>query len=374
MHICLDVSAALGQDAGIGRYARELALALHALQDCPQLTLFHNRQPLHRMPLALATLPRIEVPLGNRSWRAYLLTGVTLPAPYRTGIERTDLFHGTDALAPYLNTPTVITIHDLSTTLFPEHHTRMHRLFARLSLPRMAQRANAIIADSEATRRDVITHLHIKPARVHAIHLAVNHSQFYPRDPVEAHSKVAQVLDITTPYILAVGTLEPRKNLITLLKAYAQLPADAPMLVLAGARGWVDSPLFVAVQRLGLTHRVRFTGHVMDELLPHLYSAAQVFVYPSLYEGFGLPVLEALACGTPVITSNTSSLPEVAGDAAILVDPHNPDQLADQLKYLLSNQDKRSELGLRGPARALQFTWQRTAQLTMDVYRQVLAK
>jgi glycosyltransferase involved in cell wall biosynthesis len=374
MHICLDISAALGQDAGIGRYARELALALHALPDHPELTLFHNRQSMHRMPAALATLPRINVPLGNRSWRAFLLSGTTLPAPYRTAIEQTDLFHGTDALAPYLKTPTVITIHDLSTTLFPEHHTRMHRLFAHISLPRMARRASAIIADSESTRHDVITHLHIEPSRVHAIHLAVNHIRFYPRDPVEARSKIAQALNITTPYILAVGTLEPRKNLITLLKAYAQLPADAPMLVLAGAHGWVDSPLFAAVQRLGLKQRVHFTGHVADELLPSLYSAAQVFVYPSLYEGFGLPVLEALACGTPVITSNTSSLPEVAGDAAILVDPNNPDQLTDQIKRLLSNQNLRAELSTRGPARAQQFTWQRTAQLTVDVYRQVLAQ
>jgi glycosyltransferase involved in cell wall biosynthesis len=374
MHICLEISAALSQDAGIGRYARELALALHELPDGPQLTLFHNHQPMHRMPAALATLPRIEVPFGNRAWRAFILTGVTLSAPYRTSIEHADLFHGTDSLAPYLKTPTVITIHDLSTTLFPQHHTRMHRLFARLSLPRMARRASAIIADSESTRQDVITHLHIAPSRVHAIHLAVNHSQFYPRDPIEARSKIAQALNITTPYILAVGTLEPRKNLITLLEAYGQLSTDAPMLVLAGARGWVDSPLFAAVQRLGLTQRVHFTGHVADELLPSLYSAAQVFVYPSLYEGFGLPVLEALACGTPVITSNTSSLPEVAGDAATLVDPHNPDQLAEQLQHILSNQNKRTELSVRGPARALQFTWQRTAQLTMDVYRQVLAQ
>ena len=374
MHICLDISAALGQDAGIGRYARELALALHELPDRPELTLFHNRQPMHRMPAALAALPRIEMPLGNRSWRALLLSGATLPASYRTVIEQTDLFHGTDALAPYLKTPTIITIHDLSTTLFPEHHTRSHRLFARLSLPRMARHASAIIADSEATRQDVITHLHIDPTKVHTIHLAVNHYQFYPRDPEEAHAKVAQALNITTPYMLAVGTLEPRKNLSTLLEAYAQLSADVPMLVLTGARGWGDSPLFAAVQQLGLTQRVRFTGNVADELLPYLYSAAQVFVYPSLYEGFGLPVLEALACGTPVITSNTSSLPEVAGDAAILFDPHNPDILADQLTDLLDNQNRRAELSMRGPARALQFTWQSTAQLTMDVYRQVMAQ
>lgn len=373
MRVCYDFSAALAQDAGIGRYTRELALALHALADAPQLTLFHYRQPLQRMPASLTGAPRAGVPLGSRALRAWLLTGAAFPKAWNMAIESCDLFHGTDSLAPTINRPSVINIHDLSTVFYPQHHTRLHRLYASVALPRMARRARAIITGSEAARQDIITHLRIAPGKVRAIHNGVNHALFYPRDQAESRQQVMQHLGIPSPYLLAVGTLEPRKNLITLLRALAQLPADTPPLVLVGARGWGHSPLFDEVQRLGIASRVRFTGYVEDDLLPHLYSAALTFVYPSLYEGFGLPVLEALACGAPVITSNTSSLPEVAGSAAVLIDPHNATELAARLSQLLLDANSRAALSALGPAQAAPFTWQRTAQRTVEIYNSVLA-
>jgi len=373
MRVCYDFSAALAQDAGIGRYTRELALALSALPDAPQLTLFHYHQPLRRMPTSLADAPRAGVPLGSRILRAWLLTGAPFPKAWNKAIEASDLFHGTDSLAPTISRPSVINIHDLSTVFYPQHHTRLHRLYASVALPRMARRARAIITGSEAARQDIITHLRISSDKVRAIHNGVNHALFFPRDRAESQQQVLQRLGIPAPYVLAVGTLEPRKNLIALLRAVAQLPADTPPLVLVGARGWGHSPLFDEVQRLGIASRVRFTGFVDDDLLPHLYSTALTFVYPSLYEGFGLPVLEALACGAPVITSNTSSLPEVVGSAAVLIDPRNAPELAARLSQLLLDADSRAALSALGPAQAARFTWQRTAQRTLEVYTEAIS-
>jgi glycosyltransferase involved in cell wall biosynthesis len=372
MRICLDISAALNQGAGIGRYTRELALALNQLPNRPELLLFHNRQSAVRLPPSLEALPRLQIPLNNRAWRLFLWVGLPLPMKWRTPLERCQLFHGTDSLAPRTTVPTVLTIHDLSPLLFPQHHTRFHRLYSRYALPGIARRAQVIITDSAATRDDVISHLHIAPERTRVIHLGVDHARFHPCDTAQAQASVQQALGLTPPYLLAIGTLEPRKNLPALLRAYAQLAPDSPTLVLAGGQGWGDTQLTTIVQQLGIQDRVRFTGFVPDALLPDLYTGAYFFIYPSLYEGFGLPVLEALSCGAPVITSKISSLPEVAGDVALLADPHDIDDLAQQMRILLSNAELRMHLHDAGPIQAAQFTWQRTAQQTLEVYSDVL--
>jgi glycosyltransferase involved in cell wall biosynthesis len=372
MRICLDISAALSQGAGIGRYTRELALALNQLPNRPDLLLFHNRQSLDRLPAALAPLPRLQIPLSDRAWRLFLWTGLPLPNKWSAPLQQCQLFHGTDSLAPRTVLPTVLTIHDLSPLVFPQHHTRFHRLYSRYALPGMARRAQLIITDSAATQSDVVSHLHIAPDRIRVIHLGLDHERFYPRDPEQAQISLQHALNIAPPYLLAIGTLEPRKNLPALLRAYAQLGPDSPTLVLAGEQGWGNMPLTEIAQQLGIQNRVRFTGFVPDALLPDLYTGAHFFVYPSLYEGFGLPVLEALGCGTPVITSKLSSLPEVAGDAALLADPYNIDDLAQKMRVLLSSAELRAHLHNAGPIQAAQFTWQRTAQQTLEAYRDAL--
>lgn len=374
MRVCLDISAALGQGAGIGRYARELALALHALPGGPELVLFHNRQPLNQLPSELKNLPRIEVPLGDKTWRALMLTGQKLPPAWNRSLHDADLFHGTDMLAPPIPQPTVVTIHDLSILLYPEHHTRLNRLHLRWALPRVARRAAAIIAVSEATRRDLIAQLEVPAERVHVAPNGVDHRRFFPRYRPEARQRAGLMLGIEPPYILALGTLEPRKNLPALLRAYARLGRDVPRLVLAGARGWGEGALFKLVKELGLQERVRFTGYVPEAVLPDLYAGARLFVYPSLYEGFGLPVLEALASGAPVITSNTSSLPEVAGDAALLVDPTSVDELTRVMRRVLDSKQLRDELRTKGPKQAAKFSWERTARQTLAIYASVLAR
>ncbi|HEY3290294.1 MAG TPA: glycosyltransferase family 1 protein [Anaerolineae bacterium] len=373
LRVCLDVSAALSQVAGIGRYERELAVALHSLSDGPELVLFNNKQEVNSLPMALKGVPRIKIPWSNRTWRAWLLAGFGLPRAWSKAIGTCDVFHGTDSLIPPTKVPTVLTIHDLTTTLFPQHHTRLHRLYARYSLPRMAQAATAVITDSAAVRQDVIIHLHIQPEKVHVIHLGVDHQRFHPRPHAEAQQMVVQSLGVKLPYILTVGTLEPRKNLEMFLRAYAELPADRPQAVIVGARGWGESSLLNVIQQLGLQESVHFTGFVDDALLPVLYAGAECLVYPSLYEGFGLPILEAMACGTPVIASNVSSMPEVGGAAARLFNPTEQSSLKQAILEVLSDEGQRAWMRTAGLLRADEFTWARTARQTLELYRIVAA-
>lgn len=370
MRTCLDVSAALAQTAGIGRYARELALALHHAGEV-ELSLFHNRQPVAQLPPALAALPRSQAPLSNKVWRFFVLGGLPLLPGWRAAIDGCDIFHGADAITPRLRQPTVITIHDLTTHLFPQYHTRLNRLYLRWALPVMARRSAAIIADSHATKRDIVAQLGVSPNKITVVHLGVDGAVFAPQPAATAGPALTQV-GVRRPYLLAVGTLEPRKNLATLLRAYATLPASTPPLVLVGGLGWGDDSLATAIDALNLRGRVQMTGYIADELLPALYSQAEVFVYPSIYEGFGLPVLEAMACGAPVITSNVSSLPEVAGDAALLVDPHDVGKLAAAIQTLLEAPGQRQRRQEAGLVRARAFSWARCAFDTVNVYRAVL--
>lgn len=371
MRVCLDISAGLGQGAGIGRYALQLALALYQLADRPELRLFHNRQPLDRLPPALTHLQRSQAPFGNKAWRLYLLSGMPLHPSWRTAINESDLFHGADALAPRLYLPTFITIHDLTTLLYPRYHTWMNRTYQRWALPLMARRSSAIIADSRSTQQDIVRLLGVPSSKVTVVHLGVDTERFIPRTCAGTLASLVQI-GVRQPYLLAVGTLEPRKNLAMLLQAYARLPSSAPKLVLAGGIGWGDNSLSALVEQLNLKERVHLPGYVPDELLPGLYGNAELYVYPSLYEGFGLPVLEAMACGAPVITSNVSSLPEVAGEAAIQVNPRNASELAEAIQTLLESPSKRSAMRQAGLARAQSFSWERCAQETLSVYRGVL--
>ncbi|MBX2998957.1 MAG: glycosyltransferase family 4 protein [Caldilineaceae bacterium] len=370
MNVCLDVSPALGQSAGIGRYARELALALSKSKDI-HLSLIHNRQPLHRLPQPLVHLQRSEIPLKDKAWRFFLLSGLPLPKAWGTTAYHCDIFHGTDVITPALPVPIAITVHDLTTKLFPQLHTLFHGRYQRLVLPMMLRRAAIILTNSESTRHDVLKYMNISSKKVVTTLLGVDHARFNPGD----QKKIADRLlpfGITEPYWLTVGTLEPRKNLPRLLQAYAYLGKTAPPLVLAGAYGWHSSSIYQLVHQIGIEDRVIFPGFVPDELLPDLYRAAQLFIYPSLYEGFGLPILEAMACGTPVVTSNCSSMAEIAGDAAVLVDPTSEDNLVEVLHTLVSDRVIRETMSVRGILRAQQFSWENTTQATIAAYRQLL--
>ena len=285
-----------------------------------------------------------------------------------------DLLHGLAFAAPMLAAcPTVITVHDLSFLRFPGAFRLPNRLYLSLFTRISTHRAARVIAVSESTRRDVIGLCGVPGERVTAIPNGVTEA-FSPADPA-AVAEFRARRGLPERFILFLGTLEPRKNLVRLLDAYAawrRASREPVSLVLAGGKGWFYETIFARVTELGIEDSVIFPGFVPGDELPWWYRAAECFVYPSLFEGFGLPVLEAMACGTPTITSRASSLPEVAGDAALMVDPENADELTEALARVLSEPGLASELRAAGPRQAARFSWMRTATETAAVYRDVL--
>jgi glycosyltransferase involved in cell wall biosynthesis len=296
---------------------------------------------------------------------------VGLPALLR--ISPFDVFHGTNYCIPvFAPCPTVVTIHDLS--LFTQAHTHEDANVKRgkRRIPVMAHRATLIIAPSEWTRREITQHLKIKDHKLRVIPEAAR-----PHMRPQREDEVQPVLEkhgIRGPFLLYVGTIEPRKNLLTLIRAYDDLIRSTehrPQLVLAGGRGWLFDEVFNLVEELRLQDQVKFTVYVADADLPALYSAAEAFVYPSLYEGFGLPPLEAMACGAPVITSNVTSLPEVVGTAGLTHAPEDARALSQAMVKLLNDIQMREHFKRAGLERAQQFSWERAARATQAVYDEV---
>jgi glycosyltransferase involved in cell wall biosynthesis len=257
--------------------------------------------------------------------------------------------------------------------LFPELHTRSKKFYFPLAIRASARSAQALIADSDSTRRDAIRLLHIPPGKISTVHLGVDRS-FTKIKGQEELRRVRTKYRLPERIILYVGLVEPRKNLPGLIDVFEKLVQGGTDhdLVVVGRRGWSSEAVWSQVEALGLNQRVHFTGYVDRQELPLVYNLASIFVYPTRYEGFGLPVLEALACGVPVITTNASSLPEIAGDAAILVPPDDGQALHDSMRMLLDDPELRSDLSSQGLERAKEFTWEHTALRTLQVYRQVL--
>ena len=378
MRIAIDYTAALHQGAGIGRYTRELVRALARLDreneyvlcwardagDPPPPEDVPVRSVLRRWPLTERTLiwlwHRLRIPL----W-AELLTGSV------------DIFHSPDfTLPPLLRAKGVLTIHDLSFLRVPECADPGQRRYLSATVPRSACRADALLADSENTRRDMVELLGLPPHKITVVYPGVD-PRFRPANDDHESERVRGRYGLSGPFILALGTLEPRKNLARLLQAYAGLRAEAqageliPPLAFSGAVGWLVDEVFHLVDALGLHDDVLFLGYVPDEDLPVLLRMASCLVYPSLYEGFGLPVLEALACGTPVVTSRVSSLPEVAGDVAVYCDPRSTADIAQAMRQVLAGEELRQSLSRRGPQQAGRFTWDEAARRVLDVYRVV---
>jgi glycosyltransferase involved in cell wall biosynthesis len=288
--------------------------------------------------------------------------------------QHIDVFHGFDHLGVPLFTKVgryVATIHDMIPLILPQWVTRKHRLVVTAAYRRLVRQADRVITPSEATKADVVHHLGINPERIAVIPWGCE-ERFQPTGDHERFGAVQRRYRLPTRYLLFVGTLEPRKNLTALLHAYAKLRAaghdEDLKLVVAGRTGWLYREIFTAVKALGLQKEVIFTGFVDDEDLPHLYRGAQLFVFPSLYEGFGLPILEAMASGVPVVTSRAASMPEVAGEAAMLVDPHDVQAIADGMRQVLYKDGLRDVLIQKGLARARHFTWESVAQKTLELY------
>jgi glycosyltransferase involved in cell wall biosynthesis len=274
------------------------------------------------------------------------------------------LFVPAHVLPPIHPGASLVTIHDLGYLYFPQAHPRLQRLYLDLSTRWNARAAACIVADSKATKADLVARYRTPPEKIVVAYPGYDDTLAPVRDPAVIEAAKARY-GIAGDYLLYLGTLQPRKNLARVIEAFASLQSGAS-LVLAGRRGWLYDDLFDRVRRLGLERRVRFPGYVADEDKAALLSGASAFVFPSLYEGFGLPVLEAQACGCPVITSTTSSLPEVAGDAALLVDPQDTVAIAAAIRRIAADSGLRTTLVERGLANVRRFSWEACARATLD--------
>ncbi|HZR97404.1 MAG TPA: glycosyltransferase family 1 protein [Chloroflexota bacterium] len=363
MHVGLDGRIADYTAGGIAQYTRQLAAWLPRLASADRFTLFRaRRQRAPWTPPATVRQRRLLTPPHHR-WEQALL-------PLELAPERLDLLHGPDFTVPTRRRcPAIVTVHDLAFLRYPEIQTAdSRRHYGQVA--RVVQHVERVIADSACTAADVEALLGVPPARIRVVHLAPTPAP--PAGPAEVAAVRARY-ELPGLFLLYVGTLEPRKNLGTLLRAFARLgPAEPARLVLAGPRGWLDEPIMAAAERLG--ERVRLLGPVPAADLPALYAAATAFVYPSLYEGFGLPPLEAMAAGTPVLAAKASCLPEVLGDAALFVHPEDEAGLAEALRAVLADAALRADLRARGLARAATFSWERTTAATLAVYREALGQ
>src|SRR3990172_11087686 len=376
MRIAIDVSPAVHHHAGFGRYAHELLVALTHVAPSHTYNVFYYAPRGDERPAPpLDHLPARAIRLPAKPWRMAVLLADFGGAPMDCWLPAGDVIHATDHFLRLVRgARTVFTIHDLIYRFYPEHHLPLNRWYLSLMLPRFMRRADAIIAVSENTRRDVLRLIpEIPEEKISVVYEGVSPIYRPIRDAVEL-SRVRTRYHLPDRFILALSTIEPRKNLPMLLEAYhalSQQRPDTPPLVLAGRSGWLYAPTFEKAHALGLEQHLCVTGWITEEDMPALISMAEAFAYPSLYEGFGLPPLEALACGAPVICSNASSLPEVIGDAGLLVSPHDVKAWVEALQRVLTDPSLRAELCARGLARARQFTWEAAARKTLAVYQAV---
>lgn len=377
MRIGFDATPAVRQGAGIGRYTRELLQALYSADPNSHYQLFFaSRSPLpYPLPGQLpANFHARHLPFDD-IWLARVWHRAQLPLPVETITGPIDLFHSPDFTLPPVRrgTRTILTVHDLSFIRDPDSAVPVLRQYLNAVVPRSVARADHVLADSLSTRADLIELYHTPSDKISVLYSGVN-AIFRPiTDSAPLAAVRAKYHLGESPFILAVGTLQPRKNYVRLIQAFSRLPSHHSELhlVIAGGKGWLYDVIFAEVERLKLQTRVVFAGFVDDADLPALYSAARVLAYPSLYEGFGLPMLEAMACGTPVVTSTASCLPEVAGDAALCVPPTDVDALARALEQAVSDEAVRATLIVKGLARAKEFTWEKAARELVRLYREI---
>ncbi len=372
--IALDYTPAYEQTGGIGRYVRELVTALAREDQHTDYRLFVagvSRRGLSAPPASnfVWTPTRIS----NR-WLARIWHRARLPVQVETFTGPVDLFHATDFVLPPTRrrTRTLLTVHDLSFVRVPETASLRLRDFLDRVVPESVRRANHILADSEATKADLVSLYNASPDKITVLLSGVG-----------AHFRRASELSVLTirnrynlhrPFIFSVGTVQPRKNYARLVEVLVQLrQAGYDLdLVIAGGRGWLEAPIYQTVRDTHMQKHVHFIGFANETELPVLYSAAECLAFPSLYEGFGLPVLEAMACGTPVVTSNVSSLPEVAGDAALVVDPYDTEAITHAIQRLLDDTTLRSQLVQKGYARVGLFSWGEAARKLRQIYDNLL--
>ncbi len=381
MRVLVSGRPVLGSRTGIGWYTFRLAEALQARNDVEAVGLaigarivsldeLSTNPPAarRRLPAALRGHAQHMLPVAARTLLRSL-DGYRL----RRGMHAWSLFHETNYVSPRVAVPLVTTVCDMSYLRCPQYMPRPRREWLKTHLVSCLVRSPAIVTISRFTRNELLNFMPaLDPARLFTTSLGVDHAVFHPQAVEGEESRLRERYALPPGFVLYLGTLEPRKNLQGLLAAYTLLPEEVRRqfpLVLGGMTGWRQSYFRSAAIRLREQGFLRLLGYVPQEDVPALMRAATVFCFPSLYEGFGLPALEAAACGTPVLSASASSLPEVLGDAAEYVDPHSPESIAAGLLRLLEDTARRTWLASRGPGQAAAFTWQRCARETLNAYR-----
>lgn len=362
--IAIDYTPAYEQGGGIGRYVREIVAALARQPAAFDYRLFVS---------GAGELPAL--PGGNFTWKPTRLTPLWLariwqraqvPWPVEAFTGKVDLYHATDFVLPPTRARSLLTVHDLSFVRVPETASPALKAYLDVVVPRSVKRAEHILADSQATKDDLMS-LYGTPENKITVLLSGVNPRFKPTQDASVRGKYNIP---ERPYIFSVGTVQPRKNYTRLIHALAALRGKGydVGLVISGGKGWLDDPIYAAIRDAKMDDYVRFIGFANDADLPALYSGALITAVPSLYEGFGIPVLESMACGTAVVTSNLSSLPEVAGDATLLVEPTDLDAIIDALQRLIDDEILRNTLRAKGLTRAREFTWERSAAELHAIY------
>jgi glycosyltransferase involved in cell wall biosynthesis len=364
--IGFDVTAlAFGYHSGVGRYTRQLLAALIDRHDGHRYALLANKPVTGALPSG--AIDRIQRRTVNRTWWLQFV------APRTIAQLQPEVCHFTNVVAP-LNAPCpiVVTIHDAAILMNPQWQPLKSLLAVRAFLPQVARRADAIITVSHSARRDLISYLRLPPEKVRVVYEAAA-PHYRPIENATEIDRVQRHYELHKPFALYVGTIEPRKNLDRLVQAFARVQTidRDQQLILIGQQGWKYQAVLKQIEDLGLQNRVRLLGYVPDEDLPAIYTLANFSVYPSLYEGFGLPIIESMACGTPVLTSDRSSMAELGADAALLIDPLQVDSLADGWQRLLTDAALHAKLRAAGLRRAAEFSWSRAAAETVEVYASI---
>jgi glycosyltransferase involved in cell wall biosynthesis len=376
MRIGIDYTAAARQGGGIGRYTRELVAALLRLESSHRYALFAAvgglktgdwRLEIENLQSLISDLKFRAVPLTD-DWLHRLWQRLRLPIPVEVITGSLDIFYSPDfVLPPTLRaTRTLLTVHDLSFLHYPDAFVPSLRQYLERVVPRSVTRADRVLADSKSTRDDLVVHFGTSLEKVQVLYCGVD-ARFRPDPEPEEKVRLKARYDLGDhPYVLSVGTLQPRKNYVRLIRAFANLQLADLQLAIAGGRGWLCEDILAEAEKHG--DRVRILGFVDDADLPALLRNAALFAFPSLYEGFGIPPLEAMACGTPVVCSNASSLPEVAGDAALMVDPLDVDGLAEAMTRALEDEGLRGKMIAGGLTQAARFTWEGAARRLLDLF------
>lgn len=359
--------------SGVGNYIEKVIKKINCMNTRNNLVLFGTDNNYNYKKLNF----KDEIILSNKiisDSKILRIIWEQIILPLKSKKQQIDILHCPAHVIPLFSSQiTVVTVHDLAFKLFPKTFRWQNRIYLNLIVPLSIKRADMIIAVSKNTKEDIVKEYGINPDKIKVIYNGVN-DKYKPIKNKKTTNKLKEKYKLPKNYILYLGTLEPRKNIKRLIKAFDKLNHNDLKLVIAGGKGWLYDDIFKLVKTLNLENKIIFTGYIDEEDIVPLYSSATIFIYPSLYEGFGLPPLEAMACGTPVITSNISSLPEVVGDAAITVDPYDINDIASSIRQILNNKILQEDLRKKGLQQAQKFSWEKTAEETLKLYKECIKK